>query len=114
MKMLEALKTVLCDSQKGVDWNALIKGKDYILSFTEKEIYSASDCCTHWKVEIQSEFANYSYELGLLELCDSYHKKDCVDESEIDKFLKKQYLFKDDEVVMISERADKFLKEVKE
>lgn len=86
MNIKEALKIILCDSQKGVDYNKFIKAEDYVLRFNENESYSASDC------------ENYSYLLDSIMLCDSYNKKNYVDESEINEFLKRQYLLKNEDV----------------
>ena len=46
MNIKEALKIILCDSQKGVDYNKFIKAEDYVLRFNENESYSTSDCDT--------------------------------------------------------------------
>lgn len=47
MNIKEALKIILCDSQKGVDYNKFIKAEDYVLRFNENESYSASDNCKY-------------------------------------------------------------------
>ena len=107
MNIKEALKIILCDSQKGVDYNKFIKGKDYILRFNENESYSARDCNTIHKIEIYCNCENYLYLLDSIILCDSYNKKNYVDESEIDEFLKRQYLFKNEDVE-IKEFVEKY------
>ena len=38
MKFAEALKTVLCDSEKGIDYNKTVVGKDFELSFFHSQI----------------------------------------------------------------------------
>lgn len=98
MNIKEALKIILCDSQKGVDYNKFIKAEDYVLRFNENESYSASDCDTIHKIEIYCDCENYSYLLDSIMLCDSYNKKNYVDESEINEFLKRQYLLKNEDV----------------
>ena len=72
MNIKEALKIILCDSQKGVDYNKFIKAEDYVLRFNENESYSASDCDTIHKIEIYCDCENYSYLLDSIILCDSY------------------------------------------
>ena len=107
MNIKEALKIILCDSQKGVDYNKFIKAEDYVLRFNENESYSASDCDTIHKIEIYCDCENYSYLLDSIMLCDSYNKKNYVDESEINEFLKRQYLLKNEDVE-IKEFVEKY------
>lgn len=101
MNIKEALKIILCDSQKGVDYNKFIKAENYVLRFNENESYSTSatsDCDTIHKIEIYCDCENYSYLLDSIMLCDSYDKKNYVDELEINEFLKRQYLLKNEDV----------------
>ena len=107
MNIKEALKIILCDSQKGVDYNKFIKAEDYVLRFNENESYSTSDCDTIHKIEIYCDCENYSYLLDSIMLCDSYNKKNYVDESEINEFLKRQYLLKNEDVE-IKEFVEKY------
>ena len=61
MNIKEALKIILCDSQKGVDYNKFIKGKDYCLRFSKYESYSARDCNTVYGIKIYCDCEKYSY-----------------------------------------------------
>ena len=41
MKFVEALKIVLCDSEKGIDYDKTIVGKDFELTFG---LHTCADC----------------------------------------------------------------------
>ena len=93
MNIRDALKTILCNSETGILWNKKLQGKDFSLEFGER---SGSDC-SQW-IEIYY-IGKTQYRLGT-RLPIEWHGE-CIDEKEIDKFLKVEYLFKDEDVDII-------------
>lgn len=93
MKFAEALKTVLCDSEKGIDYDKTVVGKDFELTFGS---YTCADCSI--ECVIYYSLPNNNYKLGEIPVENMYCKNEYVSEKNLNEFLEKEYLFGNEEV----------------
>ena len=93
MKFAEALKIVLCDSEKGIDYDKTIVGKDFELIFG---LHTCADCSLACVIYYSSHDSNYK--LGKIPVENMYCGNEYVSEENLNKFLEKEYLFENEEV----------------
>ena len=99
MKFAEALKIVLCDSEKGIDYSKTVVGKDFELSFIP---------CTHsdGSVSVDIYYSGHKNKMYNQYMFSEYmctrekyfEHIHYVEQDELNRFLEKEYLFEDEEV----------------
>lgn len=94
MNIRDALKVVCCNSETGVLWEKVLKGRNFELSFSE---YSAPDSSIWVRVFIKTETTSYFLGKALM-IENPYQEPEYVAEEEIDKFIKNEYLLENEEV----------------
>lgn len=93
MNIRDGLRKILCNSETGILWNKKLQGKDFKLEFEE---HSGADC-SQW-IEI---YYVGKTQYALRNTLSIGWNDRCVDEKEVDEFLKLEYLFKDEEVEIV-------------
>lgn len=102
MKFAEALKSILCDSEKGIDWNKIVKGKDFELSFIPCTYNDGSVIVNvYYSGHKNKVYNQYMFNEYMCTTEKYFNRINYVEQDELNGFLEKEYLFEKEEVEII-------------